>query len=277
MSFGTMLKRTAAGAVIFALCGSCLLDGRAAAATDVDWVVRVSQESAPGAGDFDKNFLGVIAPFKAQADAAGFYGYGGSCYCGGFIKVQLVPDRTRMLFVDTADGITLMVVHDSDTDDPDGGQTEMIYEVVGDPDGMFRSVLDDPIDVQPGTDAYTGDPGDSLFTSRHLWSGCCTDGDAFSGIGASVRSPVYGTTDWIPASVIVQFAEVDGDPETLPIFGISEWTIVSRDGSQLFLALEEGRRVRLDVVQSCIDDVDGDGVIGFSDLLSILSNWGPCP
>ena len=27
----------------------------------------------------------------------------------------------------------------------------------------------------------------------------------------------------------------------------------------------------------CPWDVDGDGVVGFEDLLKLLSNWGPCP
>ena len=31
------------------------------------------------------------------------------------------------------------------------------------------------------------------------------------------------------------------------------------------------------LASDCIGDLNGDGEIGFTDLLDILANWGPCP
>lgn len=277
-------RRIATGAVIMSL-GAAGLFTTAATAADAaldgpGWSVRVSQESAPGAGDFDKNFLGTVRPFETQATTPVFYGYADACYCGDFIRLRLLPERTQMVFLDAADGMTMMVVHDDDLEDADGGWTEMRFELIGDPDGMYRSVYDDPVDVVPDSDIYTGEPGDRVFTSAHLWSQCCTDGDAFTGFGATERPPVYGTTEYFPVSLIVEFTEVDGDPATSPIQGLETWTVVSANGQEFELVLEEDLRVRLDVIQtppSCPGDADGDGLVGFTDLLTVLSNWGPCP
>ena len=38
-----------------------------------------------------------------------------------------------------------------------------------------------------------------------------------------------------------------------------------------------GYLVSLDVGTACPADLDGDMLIGFGDLLNVLSNWGPCP
>lgn len=276
-------RRLATGTMLMSL-GAAGPFGAAAVASDVNldpgWTVRISQETSPGAGDFNKNVLGTMKPFETQATTEIFYGYADACYCGDFIKLRLLPNRTQMVFLDAADGMTFMVVHDDGEQDVDGGWTEMRFELIGDPDGMYRSVYDDPEDVVPDSDIYTGEPGDRVFTSAHLWSQCCTDGDAFTGFGASDRPPVYGMKEYVPVSLLVQFTEVDGDPSTTPIVGVDTWTAVSANGQEFGLVLEEGRRVRFDVIQTpdtCPNDVDGDGLIGFSDLLAVLANWGPCP
>ena len=64
----------------------------------------------------------------------------------------------------------------------------------------------------------------------------------------------------------------------LASLGLSEWVACSADGTEMTLALEVGRRVRLDVVPTtCVADLDDDGRVGIADLLALFAVWGPCP
>jgi hypothetical protein len=191
---------------------------RPCAGAECSRLIEVSQESAPGACDFDTHVLGTLLPFPATGSTANFYAYDvpdGSSWNGQ--SLALTADRSHLLLANTTDGLSLVIVHDI-PNDPDGGQAEMRFELSGDPDGVFRSVEDDPDSDEEASGAagYTGSRGDSLFTSAHLWSPCCTDGLALSGLNGA----------W---SMIVQFTEVDGDPDTPPVKGLTEWVCVSAD------------------------------------------------
>ncbi len=227
--------------------------------------IQISQESAPGAGDFDDNVLGAILAFPAAAGAAGFYAYGvpeGDSWNGQ--SLSPIADRSHLLLANTTDGLTLVVVHDrAIPDDPDGGRAEMIVELLDDADGAFRTVEDDPAGMGP--DFYTGDDGETLFTSMHGWDTCCTDGFALSGLAC-------------PSSVLVAFGDVDGNDGTPAIEGILEWVAYSADGDEISLAMEVDRRVRLDVLPhpDCPADLNCDAVVNPGDLLILLGAWGPC-
>ncbi|MHC4947366.1 MAG: hypothetical protein ACYTG1_03780 [Planctomycetota bacterium] len=234
-------------------------------------LVEISQESAPGVGDFDTNILGTLLTHPTTASAAGFYAYDvpeGDSWNGQALTP--VVDRSHLLLADTSDGLSLFITHDcAIPDDPDGGQAEMRFELSGDPDGMFRSVEDDPPPIEIGA-AYTGDPGDSVFTAGWEWAPCCTDGQALSGLDG----------DW---SMLVVFTEVDGNSSTLPIARLTEWVAYSSDGIQIPLALEVDRRVRLrSLGVACPEDCaqPPDGQVDVTDLLAVLAQWGqagtPC-
>jgi hypothetical protein len=255
--------------------------------------VEVAQESAPGAGDFDDNEVGVLRAFPFSDTPAKFYSYNipeGSSWNGPWMTP--VPDRTNLLFANTSEGLTLIVVHDCAVpEDPDGGEAEMRFELFNNVDGAEITVEDDP--ESDGIDEYTGEPGDLLFTSDHFWDKCCTDGVALSGFECQ-------------SETILQFTDVDGNPDTPAIDGLTEWVAHSADGTTFPLALEEGRRVRLIIVpdpecpadvtcdaQVNIDDLfdvlgtwgqDGgptditdDGTVNVDDLFAVLQDWGPCP
>ena len=228
-------------------------------------IVEVAQESAPGAGDFDANVLGTLLSYPTTATAAGFYAYGvpeGSSWNGQ----SLIPvaDRSHLLLADTADGLSLAIVHDrAIPDDPDGGMAEMRVEVFGDADGLIRTVEDDPVPTEP-PGSYVGDPGDTLFTAVQAWGACCTDGYVLSDL----------ESEW---SMLVSFTEVDGNGGTPPIMGMIEWVAYSGDGSEIPLALAVDRRVRLRrLAFSCPEDCaePPDGVVDVSDLLALLAQWG---
>jgi hypothetical protein len=131
--------------------------------------VCVSQEQNPGAGDFE--FLGLIDEFDRSGESASdVYSYGvpaGSSYNG---TPPSILDTSQLFLVNTNDGAgaSLFVVHD--TPGGGGGNADMTFDVVGDTAAIL--VEDDP---GGGADSYT-DAGGTLFTSSHLWVGCCTDG-----------------------------------------------------------------------------------------------------
>lgn len=39
----------------------------------------------------------------------------------------------------------------------------------------------------------------------------------------------------------------------------------------------EDDQLRLTVVEGCEGDIDGSGEVEFSDVLTVLAAWGPCP
>jgi hypothetical protein len=228
-------------------------------------VVAISQESAPGLGDFDDNILGYLLPYATTGTARDFYAYDDINASWNGACLSPLDKRSHLLLADTSDGLTLAIVHDQRID-ADGGRAEMRFELFNDDNGTVRTVEDDP---QPEyADVYTGDPGDTVFTSAHQWEPCCTDGQALSDLDGS----------W---SMLVQFTEVDGDGKTLPIDGLNEWVAYSADGSTIPLALELDRRVRLQALvpcpPTCDGDFNGDGTVGIADLLALLANWGACP
>ena len=175
---------------------------------------------------------------------------------------NLVPqaDRSHLLLSRGPEGASVFIVHDRAVpDDPDGGEAEVIFELIGDPDGAVRAVEDDPESTEQGT-AYVGEPGDSLFMSSQAWSTCCTDGVAYAQID-------------IGATGYLSFSDVNTTNQT--IVGLTEWVAYSAGGEEVPLALEEDRRVRIVFVPiGCPGDVNDDGLINLADLNIVLANFG---
>ncbi|MFI4856007.1 MAG: hypothetical protein ACIAQF_13630 [Phycisphaerales bacterium JB065] len=222
---------------------------------------EIAQESAPGAGDFDENIVGYTLPYETNATAAEFYAYDipeGDSWNGP----NLVPvaDRSHLLLSRGPEGVGVFIVHDrAIPDDPDGGQAEVVFELVDDPDGAMRAVEDDPESSEQGI-AYIGEPGDSLFMSSHGWSPCCSDGVGYTNID-------IGSTGYL------SFSDVNTTNDT--IVGLSEWVVYSAGGEEIPLVLEQDRRVRIVFIPTgCPGDVNDDGLINLADLNIVLANFG---
>lgn len=229
--------------------------------------LRLSQESSPGAGDFLDHLVGEVIMWEAPGtSASAFYGYGvpeGSSWNGA----ALVPvaDRSHLFAAVTTDGPTVFMVHDRALpDDPDGGRAETRVEVFNDPSGARFVAQDGPASGPTGTDVdfYTGEPGAAEFAARHGWNQCCTDGFALGDLGCG-------------STLIVAFTDVDRDPGTPTIEGLTGWMAYGADGATLPLALVADRRVRIDLLPpaSCPADFTCDGVVDGADLGILLAAW----
>jgi hypothetical protein len=187
--------------------------------------IRVSQESSPGAGDFNANVLGYIEPYTTSGTAAQYFAYGigfGASFNGP--APDLVSDESQLFLVDSAvDGLTLFIVHDK-PQDGSGGQDRVQIDLSS--AGADVLVKDDP------GEAVVKSNGDKTFSALHTWAPCCTDGYVIGPI-SDAGFPAY-----------VQFSQRSsyqgGQLET--------WAAASSAGPSLPLALEEGRQVRLDLV-----------------------------
>lgn len=184
--------------------------------------IVVSQESAPGANDFDANILGTISPFATGLTNAGYYGYipapGNTSFNGP--APTLTENTSHLFLVSGTDGLGLFVVHDvvDFVTGVGGGSASMQVDLVGDPSGGTVIVGDDPPEV-------TG--GGATFTFNHSWDPCCTDGAAIGTLDG----------DW---TAFLQFL--------LAPSGLTTWNAISSTGSTISLAIGAERRVRLNLV-----------------------------
>ncbi|MCP4984337.1 MAG: PEP-CTERM sorting domain-containing protein [Gammaproteobacteria bacterium] len=191
-------------------------------------LIRVSQESTAGAGDFDANVLGLIESFSFPGlSIADFYDYGtpaGASYNGDLNGGPTpVSSMTQGFFVEASDGLHYVVVHDNPSDGS-GGSTEMTDLLVGGAGGSAGfSVLDDPSETGTVTDLA----GDRKFETSHNWVSCCTDGYAIGDLGPSFL--MFAMFDMVPT-------------------GINAWQATSSTpGENIALALVSGREVRFDL------------------------------
>ncbi len=197
--------------------------------------IRVSQESRPGAGDFDENVLGTIeSADTGGVSAAEFYSYSEEYYYSfGGNGPRLRADTSQIFVVSAKEGLTLFIVHDS-PDDEDGGIAVLRLKVEGDPDGADILVFDDPFS---DWDSYEIQLDQRLFIARHRWFPCCTDGLVLGTLEGSWR-------------LFIEFPVEDEFFGSETIQGLRFWTVLSAGGSEIPLAMEKGRRVRLDPVRA---------------------------
>lgn len=183
-------------------------------------MIRVSQESSPGAGDFDRNILGFVKALQTTGNAADFYQYGKAGPNYGNSEPTLSANTSHVFFVNAADGLALFVVHNNTNhaENGGGGSARTRWELSGGKASVLKS------------DDY-GEAGENsagtVFTAFMSWLQSNTDGMV---IGAL---PVGFT-------ILGQFLE---PPENLG----GGWEVISGDGSKVPLSLVPGQRVRLDV------------------------------
>jgi hypothetical protein len=192
-----------------------------AGAGRADPLIRVSQESAPGLGDFDSHVLGTLTAFGTTMTAAGFYDYDGANLVSyGNNGPTLTAGLSHLFLVNASDGLSLFIVHDK-PDAAHGTRTaDMRFDLVGDMASYL--VLDDNLGLP---DLYAN-TGPTLFTAHNSWGNLRTDG------------VVIGSLDnqW------TLFAQMTAPPTG----GVTGWQAISENGSTFALALTTGRRVRLD-------------------------------
>ncbi|MCC6428744.1 MAG: hypothetical protein IT435_18220 [Phycisphaerales bacterium] len=221
--------------------------------------IRVSQESAPGAGDFAENVLGFTGYYLTATDAKSIYAYGvpdEHSYNGPLFTP--IKNRSHILLATTTDGAilgheaSLFIIHDEPYSNANGGgKAELKVETTGDCSRNARTVSDD---VSADGDSYTVSSDSCIFTSKHDWTLENSDGLAISGLD-------------VDGSVYISFTNVDNNPNSPAIQNLDSWAVYSPDGSAISLVLQEGRRVKLDLVPPCIADFDRSGFVDLDDFI----------
>ena len=105
--------------------------------------IRVSQESAPGRGDFDSVNSFFIDLFATTGTTTDFYSYGqgaASSYNG---PIDLASSTANLFFVDGEDGLSFFNVYGNLRPGPNKGVARMEFQLFGDTANFL--VEDDPI------------------------------------------------------------------------------------------------------------------------------------
>lgn len=185
-------------------------------------LIRVSQESASGAGDFDSNILGYVDYWSSPLSTSQFYQYGtpnGSSYNGDQNGgPSSIVNTTINFFVMNNSGLSFINVHDT----PNAGNTDsagMSWSITGDTAAFQTGDENSENSLPIGEEATT-------FTTNHTWLSCCTDGFALGSLD----------NDW---TLYGEFNSFEG---------LNQWSVLSHDGSVIDLQLSTDVRVRFDMV-----------------------------
>ncbi len=188
-----------------------MISGAPFAAFAEQW--RVSQESAPGASDFDDNVVGYIEAFEAKDTTAGdFYSYSSASFQG---PVPVDAGSADLFMVRTKEGNSLFMVYSRYSGGQRGSASASV-ETINDQDGFDLLLSDDPGEA-------TGWSGVSSLVTSHSWVGCCSDGF----VVGSIDQPGYALV-------------------SLASYQLASLQAISAEGSKLPLKLQPGRRVRID-------------------------------
>jgi len=207
--------------VFASVLGAAIATSAVATPATAAGMYRISQESAPGVGDFDSNVLGFLDSFKTTGTIASFYQYSNGFAASFNGPVSLSSNASHLFLVDGSDGLGLFSVYDKPAD-IGGGIAHMQFDLVGDTAGFLA--LDDP------SEGYYTSNG-STFTTQNAWAPCCTDGFAIGSLD----------NDW---TMFAQFSKLG----SLSGGQLTSWKALSDDGSSVSLALETNRKIRIDRV-----------------------------
>ncbi len=223
---------------------------------------RVMQESAPGAGDFEQQVLGEIEAFPTSVSIADYYSYGKPAAAAFNGDLPISAGTMNVAIVDGPEGSTLVLVYAATGARP--GHAEANIHLFGDATGGEMSVQDDP-DSDQG-DSYFNIPSGTFFFGVWDWEASETDGCAITGIEDA-------------EFVHMNIGEIDGDPLTPPVLGLSGGLVLSASGKGVRIDPEPYRRIRLQPVASrrTRGDLNGDGCVDETDLGLLLSAWGRDP
>jgi len=188
--------------------------------------IEVSQESAPGAGDFDLNVLGTIDAVPTGQTIQSYYGFNSTS--GSFNGPEPVPaaDTVFLALVDsTASGMNLILLYGEENASFSGSAyIDSRVVVTDDPDGADFTVYDGPPNAGTHIDTYTS-AGKSYFGINHGYGPCCTDGAALGALDGN----------WV---VYYELVSMTG---TVP----TELIAHTSGGGGVALDLSAGKRVRL--------------------------------
>ncbi len=126
--------------------------------------IEVSQESAPGAGDFISNPLGFIQSFNYAGAAAEFYDYSDFSYNG--VNPPAQSDMLQYFFVEASDGLAFFQVVDAPND---GSGGFLITR-----SSFFLNTVDLLVGDEPDNSFLS--TGDTVLNGVFIWRPCCTDG-----------------------------------------------------------------------------------------------------
>lgn len=203
-------------------------------------LIRVAQESAPGAGDFGANVLGFIETYSTSLTIAGFYDYSSpnaASYNGDNNGGPGdVSNTSQSFFVEASDGLHYVVVHDV-ASDATGGNTRMTSVLLGGAGGGTTFTVED----DPGEGTSVADSGgDRIFSADHNWAPCCTDGFAIGSLAGD--DTIYASFDSLPSS-------------------INAWQATNASGTDISLVIATDRRVEFSVPEPMTLSLLGIGLI----------------
>lgn len=216
-------------------------------------VVEVSQETTPGAADWDSHFVSLIDAFETTLTTAGYYNWDATLSSFnppmGEDAPTLDEDTAHLFLVQASDGLSVYQVYDTTAGSSTSNTADTTWSLAGDTAGFI--VEDGP---QSAQDQYTSTG--TLLTTHHAWGNSKTDGYAIGTLDGS----------W---TMVTEF-----DAQT----NLTDWLAIGADGGRHALDLTLDRRVRVREY-TCLADVDLDHDVDLTDLTTFTTMYlagDPC-
>lgn len=214
-------------------------------------MIRVSQESSAGAGDWEQNVLGVIRPWQTSQTPSDFYAYG-SPIAASFngTNITLVEGQCHVFFVQTPAPTNLCLFIVLDRPGGAGGHAKTFVRTVPNMPSLMR-----PPELEDDTNDCTcsrSQPSQMLQWSKRPWTGADTDGLVYRGIDGIGWQRLSLGFSQPPAAQTPEGCGGLCSDTTSPVFlGLTTWRAYSDGLPNVDLVLAEDRLAFFEPVADC--------------------------
>ena len=206
---------------------------------------------------------------------------GGEAQFGDILRDQQGAEDLELVFAYRITSVTGDFLTLGDPPPADGVLVEFFPDVDGVPsEAPFAAVLASAVTVTTVLPDIFGDAairitvdlsGEDIVLNSGTWWVSITPVDLTPDVGLATFQ-FNSIADIFGSNAHFRNGGVDHGNGYPGLYGTDDWTMMGDMGGG-----SPNRDLAMKIEGNRVTDLDGDGVVGISDLLMLLSDWGPCP